>query len=388
MRQSSDDFAEYHDSHPEYREYGQNAQITDYSHPEYYQEQVASPPPPAPEGPKQERPPMHNPYADYAGYSEYQPTIQSDPYTQEYHGPQQVEDYTHDAQEYRGPQQVEGYTHDAGTDQREASERGYAADGPKKKKGLAGIGSTLVAIGAFLLKFKSLVFLLKFGTASFSILASVAVYALFYGWTFAVGIVAQLFIHEMGHALVMKIKGIPIGGMIFIPMFGAAVTMKQMPQNARDEAEVGIAGPIAGTLAASLCLVIAQTFPGSSVWAPLAYFGFFINLFNLIPIVPFDGGRVLAAIDKRVWFLGFFLLLAFQVWQWLQGSFSIWLLLFVLLADGQLWSRGFSSNSPQTKDYYNVPVAARIALTVLYFGLILVLVLGMTMAHNFMNIGS
>ena len=95
----------------------------------------------------------------------------------------------------------------------------------------------------------------------------------------------------------MKAKGIPIGGMIFIPLLGAAVLMRQMPRNAKDEAEVGIAGPIAGAVAASVCLLIAQANPGT-IWAPLAYFGFFINLFNLIPIVPFDGGRILAAIER------------------------------------------------------------------------------------------
>ncbi len=327
--------------------------------------------------PKQERPPVQNPYAEYGGYVEG-PTIHTDPYTQE----------------YQGPQQLEGYTPDVGKYQQQASQYGYSGEtpgetsgeAPKKKRGFARIGSALVAIGAFLLKFKSVAFLLKFGMAGFSVLASVAVYALFYGWTFAVGIVVQLFIHEMGHAVVMKLKGIPIGGMIFIPMFGAAVTMKQMPQNARDEAEVGIAGPIAGTLAASVCLFLAQNHIGSSIWAPLAYFGFFINLFNLIPIVPFDGGRVLAAIDKRIWFLGFFILLAFQIWQWLSGNFSIWLLLFVLIAAGQLWSRGMAPKNAQTEAYYNVPTSSRIALTLLYFGLIVVLVLAMTITRGLMPI--
>ncbi|HEY4386883.1 MAG TPA: hypothetical protein VGN34_20705, partial [Ktedonobacteraceae bacterium] len=124
-----------------------------------------------------------------------------------------------------------------------------------------------------------------------------------------------------------------------------------------------------------------------SIWAPLAYFGFFINLFNLIPIVPFDGGRVLAAIDKRIWFLGFFLLIAFQVWQWFTGNFSLWLLIFTLFAASQLWSRGMGPATPESKAYYAVPLVSRIALTVLYFGLLIVLVLGMTMAHNLMPVG-
>ncbi|HTK11518.1 MAG TPA: site-2 protease family protein [Ktedonobacteraceae bacterium] len=395
MHQNQDDFAEY-------RGYTQNTQEIDYSHPDYYQQQeqiVPDVPKTREAQPKQERPPAHNPYAEYSGYSEYGPTIQADPYTQEHRESAiQTDPYTQEhrepateadpyTQEYRGPQHMEGYIENVGNYQQEASQRGHAEDGPKKKRGLAGIGGLIVTIGAFLLKFQSLVFLLKFGMASFSIIVSIAVYALFYGWTFAIGIVALLFVHEMGHAVVMKLKGIPLGGMIFIPMLGAAVTMKQMPQNARDEAEVGIAGPIAGTIAASVCLLIAQSHPEGSIWAPLAYFGFFINLFNLIPIVPFDGGRVLAAIDKRIWFLGFFLLIAFQIWQWFTGNFSLWLLIFTLFAASQLWSRGMGPSTPESKAYYAVPLVSRIALTVLYFGLLIVLVLGMTMAHNLIPVG-
>lgn len=104
--------------------------------------------------------------------------------------------------------------------------------------------------------------LLKFGFAGITALVSIGVYSLIFGWQFAIGLVALLFIHESGHALVMKLKGIPIGGMIFIPLFGAAVTMTRMPRNAKDEAEVGIAGPVAGALAASL----SARCPGCTGW--------------------------------------------------------------------------------------------------------------------------
>ena len=179
----------------------------------------------------------------------------------------------------------------------------------------------------------------------------------------------------------MKLKGIPIGGMIFIPLLGAAVIMRQLPRNARDEAEVGIAGPVAGALAAMVSLALARVYPGT-VWAPLAYFGFLINLFNLIPIVPFDGGRVLAAIDRRIWILGFIGLLAFQIWSWINGSFSILLLFFIFMAATQLWSRRSAANTPEARAYYDVPVGERIVLGLAYFGLAAVLVLGMTISHG------
>jgi Zn-dependent protease len=283
---------------------------------------------------------------------------------------------------YRGPSSIEGYTEDVGAEQREAAKRG-TAEGGKKRKGLAGLGGLGAALSALLLKFPILGYLLKFGWLGFSALFSVAVYSLFFGWQFAIGLVLMLFVHEMGHAIVMKLKGIPIGGMIFIPLLGAAVIMKQMPRNAKDEAEVGIAGPIAGAIAAMVCLAMAQINPGT-VWAPLAYFGFFINLFNLIPIVPFDGGRVLGAIDRRIWIVGFIGLVAFQIWSWINGNHSLFLLLFVVLAASQLWSRRKVPNTPEAQAYYDVPISERIVLGLAYFGLAAVLVLGMSISHGLM----
>ena len=340
-----------------YREYTGQANEIDYAHPEYYQPSV----------PARSSQPSPDAYADYSVYTEPQVP---------YYQPEQM-------QEYRGPQSVEGYAADPSTQQREAAQSGKVDEGSGRKKGLfARISGLIVAIGAFLLKFKSFAFLLKFGWAGISAIVSIFIYSFIFGWRFAIGLVALLFIHEMGHALVMRLKGIPIGGLIFIPLLGAAVTMRQMPQNARDEAEVGIAGPIAGAVASSVCLVFALQAGASPIWAALAYFGFFLNLFNLIPIVPFDGGRVLAAIDRRVWILGFLALLGFGVWQWINGTFSPWILLFVILAATQLWSRNVNTDTPASQAYYTVPIATRISLSVLYFGLAAVLVLGMTMSRT------
>jgi Zn-dependent protease len=343
----------------DYRKYSSQANETDYAHPDYYQPPTAH-----------TAQPVQSLDPDIE-YSEY--TDKSVPY----YAAEQM-------QEYRGPQGMEGYVADPGAEQREAAEEANKAEGKGRKKGLAGIGGIIAAIGAFLMKFPTIVLLLKFGLAGASAFVSVIAYSLLFGWPFAIGLVAQLFIHEMGHAVVMKLKGIPIKGMVFIPLFGAAVIMRQMPRNALDEAEVGIAGPIAGALAASACLFLAQQPGALAVWAPLAYFGFFINLFNLVPIVPFDGGRVLAAIDRRIWILGFLALLAFGIWEWVHGQFSPWLLLFIVLAATQFLSRNKASATPEGRSYYNVPMVARITLGVLYFGLAAVLILGMTTAHGLM----
>jgi Zn-dependent protease len=227
-----------------------------------------------------------------------------------------------------------------------------------------------------------------FSLASVTAVVSIIVYAQMFSLAFGIGIVVLLFIHEMGHAMVMKLKGIPIGGMIFVPMLGAAVIMRRMPGNAKDEAEVGIAGPIAGALASLVCLFIALAHPGefgfSNVWASLAYFGFFLNLFNLVPIVPFDGGRVVAAIDRRVWLIGFIGLLAIQIWQLLSHNFSIWLPIFVILAGVQLVVRWRGPKTPEKQAYYAQSRGERIIIGLAYFTLIAFLVLGMTASHSLM----
>ena len=332
----------------EYREYGVPTNEIDYAHPEYYRQEAAAPQT-APQSPD-----------IYGGYHLTVP-------------------YYAQTQAYQGPASLEGYTQDAGAEQRDAA----TAEGGTKKKGIAGAGGGLAALVAALLKLQWLGFLLKFGWAGISAAVSIVLYSFIFGWSFAIGLVALLFVHEMGHAVVMKLKGIPVGGLIFIPLLGAAVFMKQMPQNARDEAEVGIAGPLAGALASLLCLVMASFSP-NQVWAPLAYFGFFINLINLVPIVPFDGGRVVAAIDRRVWLIGLLGLLAYAIWSLINGTPSLWLFLFVFMAGTQFFARRKAANTLQGREYYNVSVVTRVTLAVLYFGLAAVLLLGMSLSHGMM----
>ncbi|MFL5627653.1 MAG: site-2 protease family protein, partial [Ktedonobacteraceae bacterium] len=348
----------------DFSEYGKTPNDTDYANPTFYQQDTVQ---------KANSAQRVQSLAPLDAHSDYA------------HGPTVVNSYdpalAPEYREYSGPANIEGYTTDAGTEQRDAAARG-TTEGGSRRKGLAGLGG-LGAILAALLKFQWLAVFMKFGFAGISAIVSIVVYSFLFGWPFAVGLVALLFIHEMGHAIVMKLKGLPVGGMIFIPMLGAAVFMRQMPKNARDEAEVGIAGPIAGALSASVCLLIALQSPHvPSIWAPLAYFGFFINLFNLIPIVPFDGGRVLAAIDRRIWIVGFLGLVAFQIWSWVNGNFSPWLLFFVIMAGTQMWARRSVPSNLETKSYYNVPLSERIILGVIYFGLAAVLVFGMSISHN------
>jgi Zn-dependent protease len=370
MRWDRDEYAEYGATPQE----GAHPGDVDYADPAYYEQKMLSTPQASRAAqPAQSLEPPTETYADYANG----PTLVNA------QSPVMM-------REYRGPSGVDGYVSDAGAEQREAAASGKVETG-KKRKGLAGLGGIGATIGALLLKFKAVlllllnlkwvVFLAKFGWIGLSALLSIVVYSLIFGWQFAIGLVVLLFIHEMGHALVMKLKGIPVGGLIFIPMLGAAVFMRQMPKNAQDEAEVGIAGPVAGAIASGVCLALAEVSP-HTLWAPLAYFGFFINLFNLVPVLPFDGGRVLGAIDRRIWIIGFLALLGFQIWQWINGSFNIWLIFFIFMAATQLWGRRGMQSSAAAQEYYSVPIGTRIALSILYFGLAGTLVLGMSIAHG------
>jgi Zn-dependent protease len=127
--------------------------------------------------------------------------------------------------------------------------------------------------------------LLKFS----SIFIAVAAYALIFGWKFAVGFVLLIFVHELGHYIEAKREGLSPKLPVFIPFLGAYVqyTRGHPWQTVR----VAIAGPILGGAAAAVCLAIAQS-NGSRLLYALAYSGFFLNLFNMIPFGIFDGGAV------------------------------------------------------------------------------------------------
>ena len=147
--------------------------------------------------------------------------------------------------------------------------------------------STLGPIGVGLLfvlgKFKLLLPLLKIAKLStlLTMLFTVWVYAQIWGVYFATGFVLLIFVHELGHALVMRQQGINAGAPVFIPFVGAVIAMKSVPRNAWVEAVVGIGGPVLGSLGALACLIIGWSM-NSLFWYALASTGFLINLFNLI----------------------------------------------------------------------------------------------------------
>jgi Zn-dependent protease len=207
---------------------------------------------------------------------------------------------------------------------------------------------------------------LKFGKllpAVLTMAISVGVYAMMFGWWYAVGFVALIFIHEMGHYIAARRRGLNVGLPTFIPFVGAWVELKDLPHDAETEAYVGIAGPLLGTVAALGCFYLARN-TGSAMLLALAYAGFFINLFNLIPLAPFDGGRVTAAISPRLWLIGAPLLVALFFY-----SPSPLLILMAVLALPNVMKAWRGLKQPEEQAYYAVSIETRVSYAAVYLGL-------------------
>ena len=147
-----------------------------------------------------------------------------------------------------------------------------------------------------------------------SMLLMVWVYQMQFGWRFSVGFVLLLFIHEMGHYIAAKQKGLNVGAPVFIPFIGAYIALKELPHNVETEAYVALAGPVAGTLGALVFYYFGYTNQDPLMLA-LSYAGFFLNLFNLIPLSPLDGGRISAVLTPRIWLVGYPILIAFFIYH-------------------------------------------------------------------------
>ncbi|WP_411277527.1 site-2 protease family protein [Gaiella sp.] len=241
--------------------------------------------------------------------------------------------------------------------------------------------SWIVVAGAFLLKFGKPALLLlpkaKLLTTSGTMLVSLVAYSFIWGWKFAAGFVLLLFVHEMGHVIQLRREGIPASAPMFIPFLGAVVTAKSLGDNATAEARVGLAGPVLGTLGALALLPIAIT-TGDDFWYALVFTGLFLNLFNLLPVVPLDGGRAMAALSPWMWFVGLFamVLLAFVY----PNPIIFLILLFAAMETYRRW-KARKHGGEEAAAYYRVKPAHRLAILAVYIGLIVVCGIGMELTH-------
>jgi Zn-dependent protease len=245
------------------------------------------------------------------------------------------------------------------------------------KRRVAPIG---VAILAFLAKIKSILLLLpkiKFLVTAGSMAVSIAAYATIWGFWFAFGIVILLLVHELGHVIELRRQGIPASAPMFIPFLGAVVASRSLGKNAYIEARVGLAGPILGTIGSAVCILVWAV-TGHDFWRALGYFGFFLNLFNLLPVVPLDGGRAMAAMSPWMWFLGFFgiVVLAFVF----PNPIIFLIALFAGYETYRRWEHR-RKGGPETEAFYRVTPRKRLLIGAIYLGLVALLVIGMDASH-------
>jgi Zn-dependent protease len=218
---------------------------------------------------------------------------------------------------------------------------------------------------------KALVFLLlsglkwgKLATTGGTMLLSLAVYATIWGWPYAAGFVVLLFAHEMGHFVAARQRGLDVGAPTFIPFIGAWINLKDQPHDVETEAYVAVAGPLVGTVAAVAVYLWGRSMDSDLLLA-IAYAGLFLNLFNLLPLSPLDGGRITAIISPRVWLIGAPLMLAVLIYRP-----SPVLLIVAILAVPQLvkaWR--YDPKAPENLAYYGVPLQTKLEYGGLYLGL-------------------
>jgi Zn-dependent protease len=236
----------------------------------------------------------------------------------------------------------------------------------------------IAVVGALLWKFKAAavaVFKFKFVGTALSGLVSIAAYALLWSWWFAVGLVVLLFVHEMGHVLEARRQGLATSAPMFIPFLGALIALKQVPHDVWREARLALAGPYLGSLGA-LAFWIVGAATERDFFIAMAYVGFFLNLFNLLPIVPLDGGRAVGALHPAFWLVGLVALAALLV-----VTPNPILILILVIGGLELWNRWRHRGSAEAQEYYSISPGKRVAVAVAYLGLAAVLVVFMGATH-------
>jgi Zn-dependent protease len=247
---------------------------------------------------------------------------------------------------------------------------------PAWKVFLRRLWAPIIALGLLVWKLKAValvVLKLKIFTTAASMLVSVGAYALLWGWQFAIGFVVLLFVHEMGHALEAKRQGLDVSAPFFIPFLGAVIAMKQLPQDVWREFQVAVAGPIVGSLGAAAVWGLG-VWLDSDLLVALAFTGFLLNLFNLLPFGPLDGGRIVAAIHPAIWAVGLVLML---------GLLFLWpnpiLLLILVLGGLDVWHRWRGRHD--AAEYYRIAPWKRVVAAVSYVTLAALLALAMNVSH-------
>ena len=254
---------------------------------------------------------------------------------------------------------------------------------PKRHPFAKFFSGAAITIALVLVKLKALVFLvfdffrgyavnpfegfglMQFSVAGVSMGLSIWAMALKAPLRLVIGFVAIIFVHEIGHAVAIRAKGLHAGIMVFIPFIGGAVTLKDQPRSAYDDAQIGLAGPIAGTFASLVFLQIYK-WTDQPLYLAIAAAGFAVNLINLLPIGMLDGGRISAAVTKWMWVFGGGVL----VYKVVKQPNPLMLLIVVLVAFQVYLS---IVREKDDKAFYDVTISQRVFIAVAYFLLVLFL---------------
>jgi len=216
---------------------------------------------------------------------------------------------------------------------------------------------------------------LKLLTTAGSMAVSVGAYSLIWGWRFALGFVLLLLVHEMGHVIQLRREGVKASAPMFIPFLGAVIAARSFGGNALAEARVGLAGPILGSLGAGVVALVAFA-TDSDLLRALAFTGFLLNLFNLLPVVPLDGGRAMAALSPWMWLAGLGALVALTI-LWPNPI----LILICVIGGLESWRRWSERKSPGSRRYYAIAAHSRWLVAATYLALAALLAFGMAETH-------
>ena len=246
---------------------------------------------------------------------------------------------------------------------------------------LGRLAAPFAALLAFFSKIKIVLLALtkvKFLATAGTMLVSIVAYGSIWGWKFGVGFVLLLLVHEYGHVFQLRREGVKdASAPIFIPFLGALIWSKSLGGNAAAEARVGLAGPVLGSIGAAACVVV-YALTGEDFWRALAFTGFFLNLFNLLPVGFLDGARAAAALSPWVWLLGVFGMIVLVL--------TVPNPIIILIAVLAVWEtyrrfKQFRSGDPAIKAYYSIARRDRILIGATYLVLIVALVLAMDATH-------
>jgi Zn-dependent protease len=174
---------------------------------------------------------------------------------------------------------------------------------------------------------------------------------------------------------------------IFLGPLGAVIGMRRPPQDARQEAVIAIGGPVVGTAGALLVLLWGLSLPAGYLHGLLisvAYFGFFLNLFNLVPMTPLDGGRVAGALSRWANVLGLAVVALYVLVTLAAGALNPFLVIILLL--GGLSTMQRFRQARTNPEYSVMPAATRLSIGVAYLGMLLVTAVGMTVSHGLLPV--